>query len=133
MVAEDSRSTHVVLNGVQDVTITHQSTKVEDSRGTRSCTLIFRGGNKTYVVDEKDNSVQELTSLTVRATEFKTPESMPAVLPPNSGFTYCAELRADNVDRTRFRDPVTVLLDNFLNFPVGTPVPVGYYDRDRGL
>jgi RHS repeat-associated protein len=133
MVAEDSRSTHVVLNGDQNVIITHRSTTVEDSRGTRSCTLIFRGDNKAYVVDEKGNSLQELASLTVRATEFKTPESMPAVLPPNSGFTYCAELKADNVDRIRFRDPVTVLIDNFLNFPVGMRVPVGYYDRDRGL
>ena len=133
MVVEDSRSTQVTLNGDPDLIVTHQSTRVEDSRGARSCTLIFRGDNKGYVVDEKGDPVQELSSFTVRATEFKTPESMPAVLPPNSGFTYCAEVKVDNVERVKFRDAVTMLVDNFLGFPVGMPVPVGYYDRDRGV
>jgi RHS repeat-associated protein len=133
VVVEDSRSTKVTLNGDPDLIVTHESTRVEDSRGARSSTLIFKGDNKGYVVDEKGDPIHELSSFTVRATEFKTPESMPAVLPPNSGFTYCAEVKVDNVERVKFRDAVTMLVDNFLGFPVGMPVPVGYYDRDRGV
>ena len=33
----------------------------------------------------------------------------------------------------RFEKPVTVWVDNFLGFAVGEVVPVGYYDRDRGV
>ncbi|MCI5146971.1 MAG: hypothetical protein D3923_15975, partial [Candidatus Electrothrix sp. AR3] len=32
-----------------------------------------------------------------------------------------------------FEKPVTVWVDNFLGFEVGEAVPVGYYDRDRGV
>ncbi|MCI5227995.1 MAG: hypothetical protein D3918_15430, partial [Candidatus Electrothrix sp. AX2] len=58
---------------------------------------------------------------------------MPAVLPPNSAYTYCTELSVDGAARVRFEKPVTVWVDNFLGFEVGEAVPVGYYDRDRGV
>ncbi|HSO19769.1 MAG TPA: sugar-binding protein, partial [Desulfosarcina sp.] len=72
-----------------------------------------------------------LKTVTVRATEYRTPETMPAVLPPTSAFTWCAELKVDGAERVRFEKPVVVWVDNFLGFPVGEIVPVGYYDRDR--
>jgi len=37
----------------------------------------------------------------------------------------------DGAERVKFDKPVTVWVDNFLGFPVGEIVPVGYYDRDR--
>jgi len=58
---------------------------------------------------------------------------MPAKLPANSGFTYCVELKVDGVARVRFTEPVALWVDNFLGFDVGTIVPVGYFDRDRGV
>lgn len=58
---------------------------------------------------------------------------MPAVLPPTSAFTYCAEFKVDGVERVRFKDPVITYVDNFLGFDVGKIVPVRYYDRDRGV
>ena len=84
-------------------------------------------------MDENGNDIQQLTTITVRATEFTTPESMPAVLPPNSAYTYCVELAVDGVKRVRFEKPVITWVDNFLGFDVGEVVPVGYYDRDRGV
>jgi len=58
---------------------------------------------------------------------------MPAVLPPNSAYTYCVELAVDGAERIRFEEPVIAWIDNFLGFDVGMAVPVGYYDRDRGV
>ena len=96
-------------------------------------TMVFSGDNKAYLVDEQGNDVQELTTITTRATEYQTPEAMPARLPPNSAFTYCAELSVDGAQRVRFDKPVMTFIDNFLGFPVGSIVPVGYYDRDKGI
>ena len=39
----------------------------------------------------------------------------------------------DGAERVKFAKPVVMWVDNFLGFPVGGVVPVGYYDRDRGL
>ena len=64
---------------------------------------------------------------------------MPALLPPSSAYTYAFEAKAEEADRkiagkdVLFDRPVPFYVDNFLNFPVGTVVPVGYYDEDRGL
>ena len=77
-------------------------------------------------------TLQKLTTISTRTTEYTTPESMPAKLPPESGFTYCAELTVDGAERVRFDKPVVNWIDNFLGFPVGQIVPVGYYDKDKG-
>jgi len=95
--------------------------------------MVFTGDNHAYLVDEDGNDVHELNTITTRATEFTTPESMPAKLPPNSAYTYCAELSVDGAQRVRFEKPVITWVDNFLGFDVGEIVPVGYYDRDRGV
>jgi RHS repeat-associated protein len=95
--------------------------------------MVFTGDNHAWLVDENGNDVQELTTITTRATEYTTPESMPAVLPPTSAYTYCVELSVDGAQRVRFEKPVTIWVDNFLGFDVGEIVPVGYYDRDKGV
>ena len=83
------------------------------------------------MADENGTKTLELKTLTTRATEYRTPESMPARLPASSAFTWCAEFSVDGVERVQFEKPVIVWVDNFLGFPVGEIVPVGYYDRDR--
>jgi RHS repeat-associated protein len=133
MIAEDPISTTVIFDGNPDTVVTHQSTEVTDEFGSRSCSMVFTGDNHAYLVDENGNDVQELTTITTRATEYTTPESMPAVLPPTSAYTYCVELSVDGAERVRFEKPVITWVDNFLGFDVGEIVPVGYYDRDRGF
>ncbi|WP_417917092.1 carboxypeptidase regulatory-like domain-containing protein [Candidatus Electronema sp. JC] len=137
MLAEDSAATQVTFDGNPATVVTHTSTLVTDEFGSRSATIVFQGDNKAYLVDEQGKDVQELTTITARATEFKTQESMPAVLPPNSAYTYCTELSVDGAARVRFDKPVTLWVDNFLGFKMVSgetvPVPVGYYDRDRGV
>ncbi|RLB81142.1 MAG: sugar-binding protein, partial [Deltaproteobacteria bacterium] len=133
MIAEDPESTTMTFDGNPDTVVTHQSTEVTDEFGSRSCSIVFTGDNHAYLVDENGNDAQELTTIITRATEYTTPESMPAVLPPTSAYTYCAELSVDGAQRVRFEKPVITWVDNFLGFNVGMIVPVGYYDRDRGV
>ncbi|MGD9234231.1 MAG: hypothetical protein PVH67_10255, partial [Desulfobacterales bacterium] len=133
MIVQDPAATTVTFDGNPDTVVTHQSTQVSDEFGSRATTMVFTGDNHAYLVDENGNDVQELTTITTRATEFTTPESMPAVLPPTSAYTYCAELSVDGAQRVRFEKPVITWVDNFLGFDVGMAVPLGYYDRDRGV
>jgi hypothetical protein len=133
MISEDPVSTTFTFDGNPDTVVTHQGTVVTDEFGSRSCTMMFTGDNRAYEVDGEGNVVGELSTITTRATEFTTLESMPAKLPPNSAYTYCAELSVDGAPRVRFDKPVITWVDNFLGFPVGEAVPVGSYDRDRGV
>jgi len=133
MIAQDEAATAVSFNGNPEAVTIHQSTPVSDSFGSRSCTMVFKGDNKAYAIDEDGNDIGELNTITVRATEFATPDSMPAILPPTSAYTYCVELQVDGVQRARFKDPVVVWVNNFLGFKVGSIVPAGYYDQDRGV
>ncbi len=131
MIPEDPASTTVSFDGNPDTVMIHESTAVLDDFGERSCSLIFTGDNQAYLVDEDGNDVHELTTITTRATEFTTIDSMPAILPSNSAYTYCVELSTDGAQRVRFDKPIIMWVDNFLGFVVGEIVPVGYYDRDR--
>lgn len=133
LLAEDTAATTVTFDGNPATVVAHRSTPVSDEFGTRSATLVFSGDNKAYEVDAGGSVIRELSSITTRATEFVTPESMPAALPPTSAYTYCAEFGVDGVQRVKFAKPVIGWVDNFLGFDVGEAVPVGYYDRDRGV
>ena len=60
---------------------------------------------------------------------------MPAGLPPSSGYTYAADVTADealDADTVAFDAPVFFYVENFIGFPVGSAVPVGLYDPTAG-
>jgi RHS repeat-associated protein len=133
---------------------------VTDQRGSRRATLFFRKGTvakmikKNYVTQTiqegcntrtirvlTDSTVKVLSTMSVRATEYTVGatglQAMPAQLPPASAYTYCVELSADEAiamkaDAVVFNKPVSVYQENFLGFPTGTIVPVGYYDNIAG-
>ncbi len=131
LIPEDPAATQVVFNGNSGTSIRHTGTTVADGRGSRSLTMVFSGDDRAWV-EEAPGVKQFLDAITVRATEYPTPESMPAKLPPSSAFTYCTELTVDGAANVYFEKPVTVFLDNFLGFSVGDVVPVGFYDRQKG-
>lgn len=133
MIPEDTKSTTLTFDGNPNTVLTHEGTIFTDDRGSRSSTVVLTGDNRAYSVDASGNVIQELTTITTRATEFTAENSMPAKLPPNSAYTYCVELSVDGAQRVRFDKPVILWVDNFLGFDVGEKVPVGYYDRDRGV
>ncbi|MBI4764608.1 MAG: carboxypeptidase regulatory-like domain-containing protein [Deltaproteobacteria bacterium] len=132
MIPEDTAATTLTFDGNPQTILSHRSTPTSDSSGTRSLTMVFTGDNRAWAKDAQGLE-QPLTSITVRATEYPTAESMPARLPPTSAFTYCAELAVDGARSVRFEKPMVVYVDNFLGFNVGEIVPVGYYDRDRAV
>jgi RHS repeat-associated protein len=109
---------------------------VGDVDGQRRATLLFKSGT-TATMLLPNGSTQALTSLHIRATEFTVgpngPKAMPAPLPPTSGYTYCVDLSADEAlaagaTTVNFSQPVSLYFENFLNFPVGTIIPSGFYD-----
>ena len=112
-----------------------------DANGSRQATLIFQTGTSAEMVMPNGTELP-LEELTVRATEYTVgedgPEAMPAELPPTSGYTYAAEYSVDEAiaagaTEVRFSQPVANYTENFLDFPVGSAVPTGYYDRERGV
>ena len=116
-----------------------QGSLVTDSDGVRRATLLIPSGT-TATIQTVAGS-QPASSLTIRATEFSVgpngPNLMPANLPATSAYTYCVELSTDeavaaNALRVNFSTPLGFYVENFLNFPVGTTVPTGYYDRTIG-
>jgi len=138
MIALDSQATTIVMNPVMGMQVAEGS-QVTDQDGTRRATLLFPPGTTATMV-LPDGRTQPLASLTVRATEYTVgangPQAMPGDLPATSGYTYAAEYSVDEAmaagaKSVQFNQPVIQYVENFLDFPVGMAVPVGYYDRDK--
>lgn len=114
--------------------------RVADTDGERQAMLLVPPGTSAQLV-RADDSAQVIDQLSVRITEYTVgpggPEAMPAILPASTGYTYAVELSADeaaadDVRKVAFDPPLVHYVENFPGFPVGTPVPAGYYDRHQG-
>lgn len=134
LVQLDSQMTRVTMG--QNSTQTAQSSVVTDVDGSRQATLVFPAGT-TATMKLADGTTQPLSQLSVRVTEYTVGangrKSMPASLPPTTAYTYAAEYSVDEAlaagaTTVEFNQPVFAYVDNFLNFPVGTLVPIGWYD-----
>jgi RHS repeat-associated protein len=132
-------STNAITFNLGAIQTTAGSIKT-DADGTRQATVFFPSGTAAQMVFG-GTVTQTVQSLSVRLTEYTAgtngPQAMPAQLPPNSAYTYCVELGADEAeaaeaDTVVFSQPVSFYVENFIGFPAGTAVPVGYYDRQRG-
>ncbi|MEM6957491.1 MAG: hypothetical protein AAF645_17495, partial [Myxococcota bacterium] len=106
-----------------------------DADGERAATILFPAGMEARV-RQADGSMVEASMLRVRPREFtvgeRGPERMVSTLPGASGYTYAIELGVEEGEDVEFDRPVPIYIDNFLDMPVGTPVPVGSYDRSLG-
>jgi RHS repeat-associated protein len=134
----DSAVTTIAVNA--GTMQTARGNPVTDAAGTRQATVLFPSGTTATMV-MPDGGTQPLTSMNFRATEYTVgdagPRSMPASLPPSSGYTYAVELSLDEVvaaggTEVRFNQPLPAYVENFLGFPTGSAVPSGYYDRQKG-
>ncbi len=130
MTAIADASTRVAFDGVPDTVTVHRGSRAVNGGGF--VTLVFRGDNRAWEVDEQGNLLRELAEITVRATEFPGPLALPAPLPAGTDYTYCVELAADGIERVRFARPVTAWIGGLSGARVGDVVPVGYLDRDQG-
>ena len=114
--------------------------EVSDALGSRTATLLFKPGTQAEMVLEGGER-RPLLQLDVRATEYTVgttgPQAMPGELPPQSAYTYAVEYSVDQAlaagaQSVEFSKPVVGYTDDFLGFPIGAAVPVGYYDRSKG-
>ena len=127
----------VVTSGSTEVQVARGS-REEDADGTRTATLLIPAGTTAEMV-LPDGSRQALPTWTLRATEYTVggagPTAMPGALPPEVAYTYAVELSADEAIAAGARSvdlsqPAFLYVENFLGFPVGGPVPDGWYDRE---
>jgi len=142
LIQQDTKVTRVNLTDTTQPVHVAQGNPVTDKDGSRQATLLIPQGTKAEVYNP-DGTMRSVTSLNLRLTEYTVGDngaaSMPAPLPPSSAYTYAFEMRADEATIKRdgkdviFDRPVPFYINNFLNFPVGTAVPVGYYDQNKGV
>ena len=120
-----------------------------DVDGDRNLRLLFRPQTLAKVARETvPGDTVEFDEVNVRITEYTIggdgPVAMPGQLPPSSAYTFCVSLSADTADfyadslqvpevRTLFTNDVALYTENFLHFPVGAAVPLGFYDANEGL
>ncbi len=138
MIALDARTSAV--DGGDATVQTIAGSTVTDGDGTRQATLVFQPGTAA-TMEMSNGTTRPLDAMTVRATEYTVgdsgPDAMPAGLPPNVAYTYCVDYSIDQASaagaaQVDFSKPVVTYTDNFLGFPAGTTVPLGYYDEARG-
>lgn len=142
LLVRDTQVTTIDLSSSAPIQVAQGSVS-SDQDGPRRATLLFAQGTEASIF-LPDGTPQPVTTLSIRATEYTVgtngPRAMPAALPPDIGYTYCVELSADEAVANGikvggkdviFSKPVVFYVENFLGFPVGGIVPVGYYDNDR--
>jgi RHS repeat-associated protein len=121
-----------------------RSSPITDEDGTRQVTVMFQPRTSASIL-LADGTTRPLSRLSVRATEYtmgpRGRAAMPAPLPPTSAYTYAVELSADEAVRdgvkrdgrdVLFDKPVSLYVSNFLRFPVGVEIPLGYFDNTAG-
>lgn len=135
----DSNVTTVTLTASSAQQVAQGSVS-NDSDGVRQGTVVFPAGVEAQLLLPSGTHVP-ITSLSVRATEYTVgdagPSAMPASLPPETAYTYAVDLSVDEAvaagaDSVLFSAPVSYYVDDFLDFPTGSAVPVGVYDKKLG-
>nr|WP_306139198.1 DUF1566 domain-containing protein [Rheinheimera baltica] len=109
----------------------HQSSVISDEFGERRATVVFNGITSAEIRSQ-NGARRPISQFMFSATEFETPASMPGELPAETAFTWASDLHVDGThytDSVHYNADVVLYLDNFLGFPVGEIVPVGYFDR----
>jgi hypothetical protein len=138
MIKHDREVTRVDMSAGSATQVARGSASIDDV-GRRQPTLVVAAGTRSEFV-MKDGTVQLIDEMRLRITEFTVggqgPAAMPRELPASSGYTYAVEVSSDEAvaagaTEVRFSDPLIHYVENFLDFPVGEVVPVGFYDRER--
>lgn len=118
-----------------------QSAPSQDASGTRRTTVVVPSATKATLV-MPDGSRNPLSAFHLRMTEYtvgeRGPNAMPGDLPSTSAYTFASdfsvdEARSAGARQVEFDPPVISYVDNFLSFPAGTVVPLGWYDEDRDV
>ncbi|MBC8212879.1 MAG: PKD domain-containing protein [Gammaproteobacteria bacterium] len=141
MISKDPQLTAVDLTSSSPMQVA-QGSVFTDKDGSRQATVFIPQGTQAQVI-LADGSLKSVNSLNISLTEYTVgdsgPDAMPGKLPPTSAYTYAFEISAEeavkkvNGKDVIFNRPIPIYVDNFIGFPVGINVPVGFYDNDRGV
>jgi len=138
LITLDPEVTTVDLAGGAAIQVARGSQVTDDSGARQGILLVPQGTNAAMTLP--DGTSQPLSTLNLRITEYTVgdngPEAMPGPLPPTSGYTYAMELSADEAlaaaaSTVTFTKPLYYYVENFIGIPVGSQVPVGYYDAQK--
>jgi len=139
LIAKDTTVTTVDLTAAVPMQLAQGSSQT-DANGTRQATVLIPQGTQAQIF-QPDGTTVPVTGLNLRFTEYTVgdngPKAMPGPLPQTSGYTYAVEIGADEASvsvagkEVMFSQPVYFYVENFLGFPTGIQVPVGYYDKDK--
>ncbi len=137
LIQPDAQATVIDPNSTADFQVARGSV-VSDTSGSRQATLLFPQGALASLVSAQ-GALHSAAQLTVRATEYTVgaagAAAMPGDLPLSSGYTYAVEFSVDEaagLGDITFNKPVINYTENMITAPVGSAVPAGYYDRDKG-
>jgi RHS repeat-associated protein len=140
LITSDPIVTTVNLTSTAEMQVAVGSEQTDDS-GSRQGTLLIPGGTQA-TMHLADGTEVPLDTMSVRITEFTVgdtgPQAMPGPLPYQSHYTYAFEVNADEAieqgaPEVTFSQPLVYYVENFLDFPAGTAVPLGSYDRQVGI
>jgi len=138
MVKPDEKVSQI-LNNSSEIQVVKGSS-VSDESGTRTAVLMIPP-NTVAKLQMPDGTLKNTSTLSIRATEYTVGADglrrMPADLPTRTGYTYAVELSADEAiasgaSHVVFSQAVPFYVDNFLNLPPGSAVPVGSYNSKLG-
>lgn len=109
-----------------------------DDYGERQPLVIFQPGTVAEAV-LSDGTTEPLPKFTVTVTEYPldgAQQFLPGT-PQVTGLSYgldfaVAEAKALGAPHVTFSEPVSIYVENFLELPVGTTMPLGYYDNAKG-
>ncbi len=139
LIPQDAQVTEISLEDPNTPMQVARGRPVSDADGSRQATLLIPQGTQAQVYNP-DGTLTPVSQLTLRLTEYTVgdngPQTMPGPLPPTSAYTYAVEIKAAEAaikiagKDVIFNQPVPFYLDNFLGFPVGIPVPTGYWNAE---
>jgi RHS repeat-associated protein len=138
LVKPDSKVSQVQNNSAQIQMV--KGSTVSDQSGERTGVLVIPAGTEAKL-QMPDGTLKTTPTLSLRVSEYSVgsdgPKRMPAALPGMTGYTYAVEISADEAiangaQHVVFSKPVPYYIDNFLNYPIGSAIPVGSFESKLG-
>ena len=141
LVAYDAKVTEIDLDSGEPIQTARGTTR-SDRDGSRQATVMFRQGTQARRCSCPTARSRSSTRCTSAPPSTRSASTAPSACPPRCRRppatptpSSCRPTRPSppNADSIKFDKPVAFYLENFLEFNVGSAVPVGWYDRSRGV